>query len=273
MCLESLILVGLSLSPYEFFHSLVFDRKKKRLLDEYLSDGDDIEGIIHSRRRLERRYGLFTETHTAIQYSYSLLNKTYKRKVTLSCQLPGATTTIALKVLPEKYPESACQILFLKRQQQNSSNRCPIACRIFLAFVGVTVGALFVLVLIIEVSPGTTDTMWYLLASYVLVLILFTSLGYPCALVEYRCWKRSILVDEHHASHAEYQLVARANNKNIKTAATKCAIVQEVTHHSLSLEDDGSNDDEQDASPMEANEGILIPTMIFWPSFESVETC
>jgi hypothetical protein len=59
MALPELVLVGLSLSPYEFIHSLVFHRKKKRLLDEYLSQGEDIEGIIHSQRRWERHMGIY----------------------------------------------------------------------------------------------------------------------------------------------------------------------------------------------------------------------
>ncbi len=269
MALAKLVIVGLSLSPYEFIHSLVFHRKKKGLLDEYLSQGKDIEGIIHSQRRWERRYGRLREKITTVQYSYSLLNETYKREVALPCHLPRKATTIALKVLPEKYPESACPILLLKGHKQNLSNMYTVACYSFLAFVGVNIASLLILVLILDVAHESITKRWSLITTYLLILIIYTVLGYPCALIAFRHWRQSLIVKEPHASDAGYQLVKSAANESTSRQARTMVSVQEISHHSLSLDLDGESDAESDDDKKrrsripssEMNEGI-IPTCI-----------
>lgn len=262
MCLDILVLVGLSLSPYEFFHSLVFHRKKNKLLDEFLSHGEDIEGTIHSQRRWELRYGGFREKRTTIQYSYSLLNETLKREATLPCHLSRTTTTVALKVLPEQYPKSACPVLFLQRQKQDLSLKLPIACRSFLALVGVNVATCLMLALVVNVARESNNPNMasliaiYPIPSYLLILILYTSLGYPCALVEFRRWKQCLISDQRHdgTEGAEYQLVKQSCGASVDESAPKKTktIVQEISHLNLSLDqvEDESNEDKKGETRM-----------------------
>jgi hypothetical protein len=49
------------------------------------------------------------------------------------------------------------------------------------------------------------------------ILILYTSLGYPCALLEFRRWKQSLTLNEQHCAatgNAEYQLVKQSSVTN-----------------------------------------------------------
>jgi hypothetical protein len=119
--------------------------------------------------------------------------------------------------LPEKYPESACPVVLLKGHEQDLGSKLLVARRFFLAFVGVNVAAYVVLGLILDVTRERITKMWQFVARYLLILILYTSLGYPCALLEFRRWKQSLTLNEQHCAatgNAEYQLVKQSSVTN-----------------------------------------------------------
>lgn len=271
MGLDLLVLVGLCLSPFEFFHVLIFHRKKVGLLEDFLTQGEDVQGSVASRKSTQRRYGRFRQVHTTIQYSYTLANgETYKKFVTLkSTHLPKSTTTIALKVLPEQYPELACPVVFLKEQLRDLNSKCHVACRLVFALVGVSIASLLLFLMIRGIVGNRHTTMLKFWTSYMVVLAFYTSLGYPCAWMEYRRWKHSVLLqDDYVASStsqgAEYQLVKQSEKKTIDTSSTprrNSVRIQEVAGDSLSLDIGGEESDGEGKSHSSytgGNVGVLL---------------